>query len=358
MILRTSKFGGEAQDDMTPLKSIYIRLATAACTFSALISVSSPASTQDFTAKTVNLVVGFPPGGGYDTYARILSRHYARHLPGNPSVVVQNMPGGGSLNLANTTANTAPADGSHLAFINSAAALEPVLGNPQARFKTSDLVFIGNMIKDGVGCAAWHTSGVRTWDDAIKKNAKFGGVGAAGTSSQHAYFLKKVLDAPITIITGYRGTNEINLGMQRGEVDVSCGLFVSSMRGAYRQDYEAGNLNMILQFGKQNEPYFKGATNIYSLLTSPEDHILTGFVFGQAEITRPLVAPPALPPSIQATLRSAFDKTMRDAEFLADAQRAQIDINPATGAETAAEFAHYMAVSTAIAARAKTVLQP
>jgi tripartite-type tricarboxylate transporter receptor subunit TctC len=211
-----------------------------------MVPALAPAVAQEFSARNVNVVVGFPPGGGYDTYARVFARHFGRHLPGNPGVVVQNQPGGGSLNLANATANTAPADGSHVALINSAAALEPVLGNPQAKFDTSRLVWIGKINSDPVSCAAWHKSGIMTWDDAVSRNGRFGGVGAAGTSSQHAYFLKNVLSAPITVITGYRGTNEINLAMQRGEVDVSCALFVSSVRGPYRQDYENGNLRVII----------------------------------------------------------------------------------------------------------------
>ncbi len=320
--------------------------------------VADGSTAQDFAAKTVNVIVGFPPGGGYDAYARLLARHMGRHLPGNPSLVVQNMPGGGSLNLANAIANTLTADGSNIGLVNSAAALEPVLGNAQAKFETTKLVYIGNMNSDGVSCAAWHTSGIATWDDAVKKGAKFGGVGAAGTSSQHALFLKNVLGAQISVITGYRGTNEINLGLQRGEVDVSCGLFVSSLRGAYRADYEAGNLRAILQFGKADEPYFKGAANIYKLLLREEDQVLTEFVFGQAEISRPVIAPPAMTDGVRDTLRRAFDLTMKDADFLAETKRASVDIAPVPGAETAAQFARFAAVPPAIAARAKAAISP
>lgn len=313
---------------------------------------------QDFSAKSVNLIVGFAPGGGYDTYARLLARHFGRHLPGNPNVVVQNMPGGGSLNLVNAIANTAPADGSHIGMINSAAALEPVLGNAQAKFETEKLVWIGNMNRDGVGCAGWHTSGLSTWADVQKGGIKFGGVGAAGTSSQHAYFLKNVLKAPIDVITGYRGTNEINLAMQRGEVHVSCGLFVSSVRGPYRDAYQKGELRMLIQFGRRDEPHFKGATNVYRLLQSEADKRLTDFVFGQAEISRPVVMPPSTPASIVSTLRRAFDATMRDAEFVADAGKIQLDIQAMTGDETTQAFAAFAMVPKEIAHRARAVMMP
>lgn len=313
---------------------------------------------QEFAARTVNIVVGFAPGGGYDVYGRFLARHLGRHLPGTPAVVVQNMPGGGSLNLANFTANAAPSDGSHIALMNSAAALEPVLGNPEARFETAQLRWVGNMNRDGVGCAAWTASGVTSWADVVERGAKFGGVGAAGTSSQHAFFMKNVLKVRIDVITGYRGSNEVNLALQRGEADATCGLFLSSMRGPYRQDYEAGRLKMLIQFGRTNEPYFKDAVNIYSLLQSEQEKHVTAFIFGQAEISRPLALPPSTPAAIVATIRRAFDRAMKDPELLADAERAGLDMASASGEETEKEFALYAGVSKEIAARAQAAIRP
>jgi tripartite-type tricarboxylate transporter receptor subunit TctC len=324
-----------------------------------MVCLGAPATAaQEFAAKSVNVVVGFAPGGGYDLYGRLLARHLGRHLPGQPTVVNQNMPGGGSLNLANFTANAAPTDGSHVALVNAAAALEPVLGNAQAKFETAKIAWIGNMNKDGVGCAAWTASGVTTWEEAVKRKARFGGVGAAGTSSQHAYFLQHMLDAPIQVITGYRGTNEINLALQRGEVDVNCGLFTSSLRGSYRADYEAGRLKVIIQFGKTKEPYFKDAVSIYEFVKKEEDRQLTEFIFGQVELTRPVMTAPGTPPAVLKVLREAFDKTMRDPEFLKDAEKGQIDIQPMSGDDTAALVARYAAVPPAIARRAQVVLKP
>lgn len=323
----------------------------------AVVSVGHAAA-QEFTAKTVNLVVGFAPGGGYDLNGRFLARHLGRHLPGQPSVVVQNMPGGGSLNLANFTANVAPADGSHIALMNSAAALEPVLGNPEAKFAAGHFHWIGNMNRERVGCAAWQASGITSWDDVVKKGARFGGVGAAGTSSQHAFFLKNVLKAPVAVITGYRGSNEVNLALQRGEADVTCGLFLSSMRGPYRQDYEAGRLRMVIQFGEGDEPYFKSAVNVYRLVKSEEDRQVTAFVFGQAEISRPLALPPATPPAIVAVMRKAFDLAMKDPALRAEAEKAGIELTPASGEDTQKEFARYAAVPAEIAKRAQAAIRP
>lgn len=335
------------------------RVLAAALSIAAATGIlTGTAAAQEFSARSVNIVVGFAPGGGYDTYARLLARHLGRHLPGNPGVVVQNMPGGGSLNLLNATANTAPADGSHIAMVNSAAALEPILGNAQAKFETAKLVWIGNMNRDGVGCAGWHTSGLSSWADVMKGGAKFGGVGAAGTSSQHAYFLKNVLKAPIDVITGYRGTSEINLAMQRGEVHVSCGLFVSSVRGPYRDAYEKGELRMLIQFGLKDEPHFKGATNVYALLKSEDDKRITEFVFGQAEISRPLLVAPSTPAGVVAALRKAFDATMRDTELIADADKSHLDVESMTGEETARACAAFAKVPAEIARRASEAMKP
>ena len=322
-------------------------IAVAACGLAA-----GAAEAQQFSAGTVTITVGFPPGGGYDIYARVLGRHIGRHLPGKPNVVVQNQPGAGSLTAANAIANTAPKDGSHLALFASSTALEPVLGNPQAKFDTVKLTWVGNMMRETTSCGVWHTSGIKTWEDAVKKGAKFGASGPAAITAQHAIFMKNVLGVPFGVVFGYGGTAQVNLAMQRGEVDGSCGLYVSSVRGAYRDDYAAGRIAIIVQFGKEDEPFFKGAPNIYKLIKSEEDRLVTDFIFEQTEITRPVAAPPGLSPAIVETLRTAFDATMKDAQFLADAKKAQVDIVPMTGAETAAAFARFAATPKAVIDRA------
>ena len=268
------------------------------------------------------------------------------------------MPGGGSLVVANLIYNVAPKDGSQLGLFASSAALEPVIGNPQAKFDTGRFTWVGNMNKDVSACAAWTASGIKSWDDAVKRGARFGGVGLSAPTTQHAAFFKNVLDAPIRIIVGYGGTNDINLAMQRGEVDASCGMFLSSVRGPYARDVEAGNLKMIIQLGRDDHPAFGDAVNIYSLLRNDRDKELADFVFGQVEIARPIAAPPQTPEPIAAALRRSFDATMRDPDFLADARRIQLDIAPMTGDETARAFARFAATSKEVAARAKAAMTP
>ncbi len=324
----------------------------------AVLGVSgTPAHPQE-VPRNITLLIGFAAGGGYDTFGRLIARHWGRHLPGNPTIVPQNMPGGGSLVVANLIYNVAPKDGSQLGLFASSAALEPVIGNPQAKFETGRFTWIGNMNKDVAACATWTASGIRSWDDAVARGARFGGVGLSAPTTQHAAFFKNVLGAPIKIIVGYGGTNDVNLAMQRGEVDASCGMFVSSVKGPYARDVEAGNLKMIIQLGRDNHPAFGDAVNIYSLLRTPQDHELADFVFSQVEIARPIAAPPGMPEPIAAALRRSFDTAMRDPDFLADARRVQLDIAPMTGEETTRAFARFAATPKEVAARAKAAMTP
>lgn len=313
---------------------------------------------QEFSAKNVNLVVGFPPAGGYDSIARIFARHYGKHLPGNPSIVVQNQPGAGSLTAANLLYNAAPKDGSHMAMFASSAALEPLMGNQLAKFDANKFEWIGNLNRDTPSCGAWASSGIKTWSDVATRKSRFGASGPAAITAQHAFYLRNVLGADIQVIMGLGGTGPIVLAMQRGEVDASCGMFLSSVRGSFRNDYDKGNLIIFMQLGKKKDPFFKDAAHIYDIVKNPDDLKLTEFIFTQAEVTRPLALPPGTPASIVAAMRAGFDKAVRDKEYLAELEKAQIDGNPMTGAETAEAFREAVSAPPAIIERSKKVLSP
>lgn len=334
------------------------RLVATAASVAAALSIVGTAAAQEFAAKSVNLIVGFPPAGGYDSIARIFGRHFGKHLPGNPSVVVQNQPGAGSLTAANVLYNAAPKDGSQIAMFASSAALEPLMGNQLAKFDANKFEWLGNLNRDTPACGAWKTSGIKNWDDMTKRKTRFGASGPAAITAQHAFFLKNVLGADIQVIMGLGGTGPIVLAMQRGEVDASCGMFISSVRGSFRNDFEQGNLIIFMQFGKQKQPFFKNATHVYDVVKGEDDLRLTDFIFTQAEVTRPLAMPPGTPPSIVATMRAAFDKTVRDKDYLAELEKAQIDGDPMSGAETAAAFKAAINAPQAIIERSKKVLSP
>ena len=318
----------------------------------------SPAGAQEFAAKSVNLVVGFPPGGGYDTIARVFARHFGKHLPASPSVVVQNQPGAGSLAAANLLYNAAPKDGSHMTMFASSAVLEPMLGNQLAKYDANKFEWVGNLNRDTPACGAWRNTGIKTWDDITTRKMRFGASGPAAITAQHAFFLKNVMNVNVQVIMGLGGTGPIVLAMQRGEVDASCGMFISSVRGSFRSDYEQGNLVIFVQLGQKKHPYFRDARHIYELVKSDADRKLTEFVFSQAEVTRPLALPPGTPQAIVATLRAGFDKTVLDPDYLAELAKTQIEADPMSGAETAEAFKTITSASPELIERSKGVLSP
>jgi tripartite-type tricarboxylate transporter receptor subunit TctC len=321
-----------------------------------MILPTQGANAADYTGKTINLIVGSAPGGGYDTYSRVFARTYGNHLPGKPSVTVQNMPTAGGLNAANTIYNLSPKDGTAIAMFASSNALEPLLGNSLAKFDTGKFTWLGNINKDAISCGAWKNSGVTTIFDAEKREVRFGASGLGATTAQNALFAKNMLGSKIKVITGYGGTNDVKLAMQRGEVDASCGLFVSSVLGPFGPDVKSGDLKIIIQFGRKNDPAFNDAPNIYDLLKTEEDKLAADFVFLAAEITRPVTAPPGVSADVAATLRKAFDDTMVDPKFLADAQMANILVTPMNADEVSKAFESLAATPAPVLERAKMAI--
>ncbi len=193
-------------------------------------AMGQPAS-EPFKGQTISIEIGYGPGGGYDTYARALARHYGRFIPGNPTVVPKNMPGAGSLRAANYIFNLAPKDGTELGAWAASTVMEPLMGNDQAKFDATKFSWIGSMNQDISFCGLWvHPRGPQSFADMFKVDTVFGSAGQASISYQHPLILKNVLGAKINVITGYAGTREVNLAMQRGEVHGACGLFLSSIK--------------------------------------------------------------------------------------------------------------------------------
>ncbi len=315
-----------------------------AATLAGMVATGAQADTvQDFyRGKSLNLLIGTGPGGGYDTYGRLLALHLGKHVPGNPTVVPRNAPGAAGVKVLNELYNVLPKDGSYIGITTPAAALEPLFGNKAAQFDTMKFTWLGNMDVDKAGCAAWHTSGITHFDDLFKREVTFGATG--GTASylfQQPMVLKELLGAKVKIINGYQGAGDINLAMRRGEVNAACGLFVSSAKAAFGDDIKAGNLKILVQFGNENEPFFGDAINIYDRLKSDEERAIARLIFGQIELTRPIMAPPDVPGDIAAALRKAFMDAMNDPALLAHAAKAQMQIQPQDGQKVAEQFAEF-----------------
>ena len=305
-----------------------------------LLSAALPAATagqpasEPFKGQTINIEIGYGPGGGYDTYARALARHFGRFIPGNPAVVPKNMPGAGSLRAANYIFNLAAKDGTELGAWAASTVMEPLMGNDQAKFDAAKFGWIGSMNQDIAFCGLWvHPGGPQSFADMLKAETVFGSAGQASISYQHPLILKSVLGAKVNVITGYAGTREVNLAMQRGEVHGACGLFLSSIKSQYLSDVQDGRLKLVIQMGPKTTDIFGPVPSVFDFAKSDEERRVLELHFKQILLARPIAAPPDVPPSILEVLRTGFMRTMHDAEFLEDARKVNIDINPVSGAE-------------------------
>jgi tripartite-type tricarboxylate transporter receptor subunit TctC len=287
-----------------------------------------------YTGKNLSLIAGFPPGGGYDTYVRVLARHYGRFVPGQPRVVASNMPGAGSLIAANHIYSKAAADGTVIAMFASSAAMEPLLGNKAAMFDATKFSWIGSMSQDVAYCGVWQTPGAAaSFDEMITKETIFGGGGAAAITFQHPMVMKNVLGAKIRVIAGYPGTRDINLAMHRGEVNGTCGMFASSIKAQFMDDVKSGRLKLVIQMGSKKSDEFGKIPSVFDYAKTDEDRAVLDVHFKQLLLGRPLASAPGIPADRLKALREALIATMKDPEFLTEANRAGLDIDPASPEE-------------------------
>lgn len=287
-----------------------------------------------YKGKTVSLIAGFPPGGGYDTYVRVLSRYYGRFIPGQPSVVPSNMPGAGSLTSANFIYNKAPADGTALAMFASSVVMEPLLGNKAAAFDPTKFSWIGSMSQDVSYCGVWQMPGAASsFDDMMTKETIFGGGAQTAITFQHPMVLKTILGANVRVIPGYPGSREINLAMHRGEVNGACGMFASSVKAQFTDDVKSGRLKLVIQMGNKKSDEFGKIPSVFDYAKTDQDRAVLDVHFRQLLLGRPLAGPPGIPADRLKALRDALVATMKDPEFLAEANRVGLDIDPASPEE-------------------------
>ncbi|MEX2454267.1 MAG: hypothetical protein WD470_06160 [Rhodospirillaceae bacterium] len=311
-----------------------------------------------YKGKQVNIVVGYSPGGGYDTYARILANHFGKHIPGNPSVIVTNMPGGGSLTAANYTYNVAAKDGTHLGVFSAPTAVEPLLGRDNAKFETLKFGWLGNMYRDVHGCVTWHETGIKSLDDVVKSKEPvvFGATSASSYGNMHARILEAMSGANVKIVTGYSGITGVGKALQQREIDAACAMSVSTMQSSFRALKESGEFRLFVQFAKEKNPYFGDATHFYSTLKNDDERKIADFFFSQSGIARPVAAPPGIPADRLAALRTAFLDALKDPALLAEAERIGVDITPETSAQVEADFREMYDTPPEVLARALDIM--
>jgi tripartite-type tricarboxylate transporter receptor subunit TctC len=312
---------------------------------------AAPASAADFyQGRTINLVIGHSAGGGYDLYARVLARHLGRHIPGIPTVIPVNMPGAGSLRAANYLYTAAPKDGTAIATFSRGMAIMPLLAS--AHFDPRRLTWLGSITTDVSVCIAWAASGFRSWEDMTLRPFVAGGEAAGSDPNYFALMFKNLLGARIKLVSGYPGTNDITLAMERGEVDGLCGISWSTVKSRHADWIASNKVNVLVQAGFQKEPDLPEVPLATDLVKGPEEMQILRLLLTTHVMARPFAAPPDIPADRKDILRKAFDETVSDPEFRAEALRLQLDVNPISGASIDAHLAEIYATPRDVVERA------
>jgi tripartite-type tricarboxylate transporter receptor subunit TctC len=286
-------------------------------------------SVEDFyRGKTINLIIGYSVGGGYDLYGRLVSRHIGKHIPGRPSIVPQNMTGAGSLRAAQYIYSVAPKDGTTFGTFGRTIATTPLLTPATAQFDGTRFTWLGSVTNEVSTCVTWHTSPVKTWNDILTKEVAMGGEGPGADPDVYTLLYKNVFGAKMKLVAGYHGTNDVTLAMERGEVDGLCGLSWSTMKARHQQWMTEKKLNIIVQAALRKQPELADVPLASDLTQDREKLQILKLFLASQETARPFAAPPEIPADRKAALIRAFDATMKDPEFLAEAHRLNMDINP------------------------------
>ena len=327
-----------------PLLSLLAALALA-------LSVAKADSVADFyRGRSISLVIGYSVGGGYDAYARLLAHYIGRHIPGEPSIVPQQMTGAGSLRSANYIFSVAPKDGSVLGTFSRSMGIAPLLG--QAEFDSRKFTWLGSMTDDDTTCVTWNSSPIKTWNDFLSKPSKFGGLGADADPDIWALLYKNVFGAKVQLVSGYPGTNDVVLAMERGEVDGLCGLSWSTIKTRHAEWLTNHAVNIIVQAALKKEPEIAAVPLATDLVSKPEQLQIIKLLLASQAMARPFAAPPDIPADRKAALTAAFDATMRDADFLAEAQKLNFEIHPVSAATIDGLLAEVYATPKDVLARA------
>jgi len=287
-----------------------------------------------YRGKTVNLVVSASAGGGYDIMGRTIAKYLGKHIPGNPRVIVSNMPGAGGLTAMNYLYRNAPKDGSFIGGVQNNLPFEPLLGTKEAIYDPTKFNWLGSPSVEVGLVVVWRTAPVNSIADLKSREITVGSSGANSTPSFYARLINETLGTKMKIVVGYPGQNEVYFAMERGEVDGFPSLFYNTLN-ATRPNWRAEkNIKLLLQYGLEKEPALANVPSLLDLVTNPEDRLL--LQAGLAEITlgRPYLMPPDVPADRVAIMRKALEDTFKDPGFVADANRMALGVNaPRTGAQ-------------------------
>jgi tripartite-type tricarboxylate transporter receptor subunit TctC len=293
------------------------------------VALATPARAQSvdefYRGRTITILVGFTAGGGYDLYARLLGRHMGRYIPGKPAVVVQNMPGAGSLKATQFVYGVATKDGLTLATVSRGMVTEPLLNTANASFDPTKLTWLGTVTSETSVCATWKTSAVKTWADMFAREFSLGGSAVGADPDTFALILRNVFGAKVKLVTGYPGGNDISLAMERQEVDGRCGWSWTSLKS---QKSWLPQINLLVQFGLEKNADLPDVPMALEHAANDEQRQVLRLLIAGQYVGRPFFTSPDIPADRKTALRAAFDATMKDPQFLEDAARLDLEISP------------------------------
>ena len=286
---------------------------------------------QSFRGKQIRLLIGSSAGGGYDLFARTIAAHWSRHIPGNPNIVPQNVPGALSLQVANNIFSIAPRDGTVIGAVNPQIASRAVLDAGAARFDARQFTWIGSALREYQVMVARTDAPVKTFEDAFRTELIVGGSG--GATDTFPIITNAALGTKFKVISGYPGTREVNLAMDRNEVQGNGAITWASIKATMGAPLAAKKIVLVGQYGLKKHPDLPDVPQVLSFAKTDDQRAALLLPFATQEFGRPYVAPPDVPPAIAKALRTSFMQTMQDPEFLADAKARGLDIDPADGEE-------------------------
>jgi tripartite-type tricarboxylate transporter receptor subunit TctC len=291
---------------------------------------------QDFyRGKTISLVVSTPPGGGYDLWGRLLSRHLGRHIPGNPGVIVQHMVGAGGIRATTTLYNVSPRDGTVIGVIHSTAPFVPLLDPGAPKFDASRFGWIGSMTKESSFCVVWGGAPVKTFANALSKRVIVGSTGPGSHMEVYPLLMNRLFGAKFEVISGYAGGNDIYLAMERGEVEGRCGITIVALRSVRPEWLSGKKANLIIQTALEADPdeAARGVPMLIDLAKTDEQRRIMELLFANGEIQIPVLAPPDVPAERLAALRTALKAALNDPAMLEDARKQSFVLRHVPGEE-------------------------
>ena len=312
------------------------RLFAAAClgTIGLLFVLQSSSAQENFFAgKTIRIIVGTGSGGGYDGAARLTARYLGKYIPGNPSFVVENMPGASGIKATNFLYEAAPKDGTVLATVNNSMPVYQAIGQPGVRFKAEELNWIGSLLQTATTISIWHTAGVKTIDEAKRKEVIMGATGAAGTKAAYPQLLNNTLGTKFKIVTGYEGGNTLRLAMERGEVQGDGSARWSSWKSTKPDWVRDNKVVALVQIGLKKDDDLPNVPLLTELAQNEEQRKMFEFISQPIAMQQPFVAPPGIPADRVILLRRAFDAMTRDPAFRKEVEQLDLELDPVSGEE-------------------------